>query len=272
MSHQARPDIPTLTAAAKALWSSGDFNEIGRSLVPVAEELVRTADPSPGQRVLDIACGSGNVALAAARRYCNVSGIDIAPNLIERARAKAAVDGMEIDFHTADAQDLPFADESFDLVASVFGIMFAPDQPRAASELLRVCRRGGRIALANWMPEGFGIDFFGAHARHAPPPDGMPSPLVWGTEEGLEHLFDGELEDLAVERRTCTVFYRSLEHYLDTHARFFGPTIRALDRVGETGAEALRADIAAVVETYNRATDGTVKLEAEYLQALATRA
>jgi SAM-dependent methyltransferase len=271
MSHQAQPDFPALTAAAKALWSSGDFNEIARSLMPVAEDLVRDADPAPGARVLDIGCGSGNVALVAARRYCDVAGIDIAANLIDRARLRAGAEGSEIDFRTGDAQALPFEDESFDLVASVFGIMFAPDQPKAASEALRVCRRGGRIALANWMPEGFGIDFFGAHARHAPPPPDMPSPLVWGTEEGIARLFD-QTEGVRHERRTCAVFYRSAAHYIETHAASFGPTIRALERVGPDGAPALLADIAGVIEKYNRATDGTVRMQCDYLLTIATRA
>ena len=267
-----KPDFQALTQAAAVTWSSGDFNEIARSLMPVAEDLVRDADPGPGQRVLDIGCGSGNVALVAARRYCDVAGIDIAENLIERARARAAAEGLQVDFRTGDAQALPFEDESFDLVTSVFGIMFAPDQPKAAAEALRVCRRGGRIALANWMPEGFGIDFFGAHARHAPPPAGMPSPLDWGTEEGVSRLYGGQLKDVSLERRTSTVYYRSIAHYLEVHAASFGPTIRALERVGPDGAEALLADIAAVVEKYNRASDGTVRMPCNYLQVLGTRA
>lgn len=268
----APPDAAALTAAAAATWSSGDFNEIARNLMPVAEDMMRAADPSASARVLDIACGSGNAALVAARRYCTVAGIDIAPNLIDRARARADAEGLEIDFRTGDAQALPFDDGQFDVVASAFGIIFAPDQPRAAAEALRVCRPGGRIVLANWMPEGFGLDFFAAHARHAPPPEGAASPHVWGTEEGLARLFGDALSDCRLERRSCLIFYRSVAHAVDTYAACFGPTIRALERVGPAGAPALRADLGAVVERYNRARDGTVAMAADYLQLVATRA
>jgi SAM-dependent methyltransferase len=266
------PDFRALTEAAATTWSSGDFNEISWSLVPVAEDLVQTADPAPGERVLDLACGSGNAALIAARRYCAVTGIDIAANLVERARARAAADGLRIDFHEGDAQALPFEDARFDVVLSAFGIIFAPDQPLAAAEALRVCRPGGRIALANWQPEGFGRDFFGIHRRHAPPPEGTPSPLDWGTEGGLRRLFSGGVASLAVERRVFPIHFRSVAHAVETYASRFGPTIRALERVGPEGAAALKADIAALVEAYNRAGDGTVRMEADYLRVLATRA
>jgi SAM-dependent methyltransferase len=266
------PDFRVLTEVATATWSSGDFNEIAWSLVPVAEDLVRAANPAPGERVLDIACGSGNVALIAARRYCEVTGIDIATNLIDRARARAAANGLAIDMRVGDAQALPFEDARFDVVISAFGVIFAPDQPRAAAEALRVCRPGGRIALANWMPEGFGRDFFGIHRRHAPPPEGTPSPLEWGTEDGLRRLFGTRLASLSVERRVCPIFYRSVEHAVETYASRFGPTIRAVERVGPDGAAALKADIAAFVETSNRAGDGTVRMDADYLRVLATRA
>lgn len=265
------PDIRALTEAAAATWSSGDFNEIGRSLMPMAEDLVRAADPAPGARVLDIACGSGNVALVAARRYCDVAGIDIVEPLIDRARLRAAAEGMAVAFSTGDAQALPFDDGAFDTVTSAFGLIFAPDQPAAAAEALRVCRRGGRIALANWMPEGFGRDFFGAHARHAPPPEGAPSPLVWGTEEGVQALLGPGASALHCVRRSTLIHYRSVAHALDVYARHFGPTLRALARVGPEGAEALMEDIAAVVHAHNEARDGTVAMRAEYLLVLAER-
>jgi len=272
MTIPSADEIRELTAAAADIWSSGDFNEIGRNLMPVAEDICRAADPAAGSRVLDIGCGSGNVALVAARRYCDVTGIDLATNLIARARLRAAAEGAAVEFGVGDAQALEFDDASFDVVASAFGIIFAPDQQRAAAEALRVCRPGGRIVLANWMPEGFGRDFFGAHARHAPPPETMPSPLVWGTREGLEALFGDGLADIRLERRYTPIHYLSVDHAVETYARCFGPTIRALQRVGDAGAVALRADIAAVVERYNRAQDGTVAMQADYLLAVATRA
>jgi SAM-dependent methyltransferase len=266
------PDFAALTEAGRAIWSSGDFNAIARQVMSAAEDIVHSADPRPGQAVLDVACGSGNAALVAARRYCDVAGIDIAPNLVERARARAEAEGLAADFREGDAQALPFPDASFDVVVSVFGVMFAPDQARAAAELLRVCRPGGTIALANWMPEAFGADFFGAHARHAPPPPGMPSPLRWGTAEGLGDLLGPGVREIASRRRSIRAYYPSVEQAVDLFATYFGPTIRALNVVGPEGAEALRRDIAAVFERYNRAGDGTAVVETEYLRAVAVRA
>lgn len=260
-----------LTAHGKELWSSGDFNEIARQTMMVAEDICRVADPRPTQSVLDVACGSGNVALVAARRYCNVAGIDIADNLIDRAKLRAAAEGSAIDFRVGDAQALPYPDASFDVVTSVFGVMFAPEQEKAASELLRVCRPGGRIVLANWMPEGFGIDFFGAHAKHAPPPAGAPSPMRWGTEDGARALLGSGARQIACEKRTGYAYYRSIDHALDLFQTYFGPTIRAFGMVGEDGAEALRADLAAVFEKHNQADDGTVAMRTDYMQTVALR-
>lgn len=267
-----RLDYAALTEGGRAVWSSGDFNEIARQTLAVAEDLCRAADPRPGQRVLDVACGSGNLALVAARRYCEVAGLDIAPNLVERAEARAAAEGLAVDFRVGDAQDLPYPDASFDQVFSVFGVMFAPDQERAARELLRVCRPGGTIALASWMPEAFGADFFGAHAAHAPPPPGAPSPLHWGTEAGLAELFGREVASIESRRQASFAYYRSLDHALDLFQRFFGPTIRAASVVGEEGLHGLRRDLALVFERYNRARDGTAVVETEYLRSLAVRA
>lgn len=266
------PDYHALTAAGEAVWSSGDFNEIARQTMAVAEDLCRAADPHPGQAVLDVACGSGNAALVAARRYCEVAGIDIAANLIEHARARAAAEGTAIDFRVGDAQALPYPDASFDVVLSVFGVMFAPDHATAASELLRVCRPGGTIALANWVPEAFGADFFGAHGKHAPPPPGSPSPLRWGTRAGLGELIGPGARSIESERRASLAYYRSVEHAVELFETYFGPTIRAKGVVGETGVDALRGDLAAVFERYNQAGDGTAIVKTEYLRTLAVRA
>ncbi len=271
ISQNAPPDFNELTERGRQVWSCGDFNEIARQTMMVAEDICRAADPRPMQTVLDVACGSGNVALVAARRYCMVAGIDIAPNLIDRARVRAAAEGTEVDFRVADAQDLPYPDASFDVVTSVFGVMFAPDQDKAASELLRVCKPGGKIVLANWMPEAFGSDFFCAHAKHAPPPVGMASPLNWGTKTGVRDLLADGISDLQCARRAGYAYYRSVDHALELFQTYFGPTIRALSIVGEDGAEALRRDLAAVFEKYNGADDGTVAMTTEYLQTVAVR-
>ena len=271
-THDTEIDYRAATDAGRDVWSSGDFNEIARQTMAIAEDLCRAADPRPGQAVLDVACGSGNVALIAARRCCDVTGIDIAANLIERAHRRADAEGSRIDFRVSDAQALPFPDARFDVVVSAIGVMFAPDQARAAHELIRVCRPGGTIALANWMPEAFGVDFFGAHARHAPPPPGMASPLRWGSEAGLRELIGPGTRSIRSERRASFAYYRSIDHALEVFGRYFGPTIRAFNMVGEAGAAGLRRDLAAVFARYNRADDGTAVIETEYLRTIATRA
>jgi SAM-dependent methyltransferase len=269
---QAGDAFQTLTERQQKVWSSGDFNEIARQTMAVAEDLCRAADPQPNQAVLDIACGSGNLALVAARRYCDVTGIDFAANLIERARMRAAAEGLTVDFQVGDAQALPFPDARFDVVTSVFGVMFAPDQEQAAGELLRVCKPGGKIALANWMPAEFGADFFGAHARHAPPPPDMPSPLRWGTEDGIEELLGSGLRSVSHKRIKGYAYYRSLDHAVDLFSAYFGPTLRALDMVeGEEGRRRLLDDIRAVFEKHNKASDGAVAVETEYRQTIAIR-
>ena len=271
MSQDTAPDYDTLTEAGRTVWSSGDFNEIARQTMMVAEDVCREADPKPGQAVLDVACGSGNVALVAARRYSMVAGLDIAANLIDRAKQRAAAEGSQIDFRVGDAQELPFPDASFDIVFSVFGVMFAPDQERAAAELLRVCRPGGRIVLANWMPEAFGVDFFGAHAKHAPPPAGAPSPLRWGTEEGARELLGAGAREIEFKRRSGYAYYRSVDHALDLFQSYFGPTIRAVNALDAKGVDALRADLAGVFEKYNQADDGSAVIRTDYLQTIAYR-
>lgn len=272
MTHATPARFPALTDAGRILWSSGDFNVIARQTMMIAEDVCRAADPRPGQDVLDIACGSGNIALVAARRYCQVSGLDIAENLIERARTRADAEGSRIDFRVGDAQALPWPDASFDIVTSAFGIMFAPDQEKAASEALRVCRSGGRLVLANWMPEGFGKDFFGTHARHAPPPEDAPSPLQWGTEDGVHALLGDGVDSVSFVRNTGYAFFLSVDHAVEVFTTWFGPTIRALGVVGPDGAAALRSDLAQVIRTHNRATDGTVRMQTDYLLTTAIRA
>ncbi|MEX2430546.1 MAG: class I SAM-dependent methyltransferase, partial [Dehalococcoidia bacterium] len=208
----------------------------------------------------------------AARRDCEITGIDYVPGLIERAKLRAAAEGMDIDFRVGDAQALPFPDMNFDVVLSVFGVMFAPDQEKAASELLRVCRPGGTIGLASWMPEAFGRDFFEAHARYVPPPPGAKPPVRWGTETGLEELFGNGTSSIKSERRSVFGYYRSIEHAVELHCNYFGPTVRALTAVDAEAQKHLRKDIEEVFQRYNRAMDGTAMLEYQYLQTIATRA
>jgi SAM-dependent methyltransferase len=264
-------DFGDLTDRQRRMWTSGDFSVIARQVVPASEALCEKVDPRPGQRVLDVACGSGNAALVAARRYCEVTGIDYVAALIERARQRAAAEGTEIQFEVGDAQDLPFPDASFDVVLSVFGVMFAPDQERAAREILRVCRPGGRIGLACWMPEGWGGDLISAHARYLPPPPGLPPPMRWGTETGLADLLGPSVTSIEAAPRTVFQHFRSIDHALRTFRDSFGPTTRAFEILDPGGQHALAQDLTALFHRYNRAQGGTVSLECQYLEVAALR-
>lgn len=265
-------DFASITENQQATWSTGDFNEIARQNMDMAEALCRAVDPRPGARVLDVACGTGNVALVAARRYCEVTGVDYVPALIERARRRAAADGWGAEFRIGDVQDLPFPDAAFDQVLSVYGVQFAPDQEKAASELLRVCRPGGTIGLASPMPEGWSGDFFAVHGRHNPPPPGVEPPLRWGTREGIEDLLGDGTRSITNEPRTDLQHYRSVEHAVEVFSTYFGPSLRALEAVGEEGQEEFLSDMRAVFARYNRAEDGAAVVENRYLQTIATRA
>jgi len=262
--------IRQITARQRATWARGDFHVLALQVLAASDALVQAIDPHAGDRVLDVACGSGNAALVAARRYCEVTGIDYVPALLERATMRAAAEGTTIRFEVADAQALPFEDQSFDALTSVFGVMFAPSQPQAAAEMVRVCRPGGTIGLASWTPGGFAGRFFRAHAQHLPPPPGLADPTRWGTEAGLRELF-GDRVAFRFETRDVFQYFRTIEHALDVFQRYFGPTNGAFEAVGEAGREALTRDLLAVLESVNVATDGTVVLKGEYLQATGIR-
>jgi SAM-dependent methyltransferase len=273
-SHQSvAVDYRSITDRQRDTWGTGDFNEIARQIMPVSEDLSRALDPRPGQRVLDVACGSGNAALVTARRYCNVSGIDYVPALIERAKVRARAEGVDVDFRVGDAQEIPYPDGSADVVVSVFGVMFAPDQKKAAGELVRVCRPGGKIGLACWIPEGFGIDFFGAHARYAPPPDGIESPLRWGTEAGLNELLGEGVASIETERRSNSSHFKSIDHAIDVFSTYFGPTKKVLESLNgdDTATTGFLEDLRNVYSKHNVATDGTLSIKGDYLRIIARR-
>ncbi len=265
-------DYAGVTENQKETWTAGDFNEITRQNVVMAEALCDAVDPHPRQRVLDVACGSGTAALVAERRYCEVTGIDYVPELIDRAEKRARANGQAVDFRVGDAQDMPFPDDSFDVVLSVYGVQFAPDQERAARELCRVCRPGGKIGLAGPIPEGWSGDWFAAHARYVPPAPGVESPLRWGTDEGLAELLGAGTRSIESERRTALQYYRSIEHAVDVFRTYFGPTIRALEESDPADQADLVDDLGGVMRRYNRATDGTAIVENQYLQTIAITA
>jgi SAM-dependent methyltransferase len=267
------PDLPAVTQVQQQIWSKGDFAMVASLVHYTSESLAEALDIVPDEQVLDVACGSGNGAIAAARRaWGNTTGLDYVPALLERARERAAAERLDVEFVEGDAQQLPFEDARFDVAMSIYGAMFAPDQEKTASELLRVVKPGGRIGMANWSPGGDVGRMFQTIAKHAPPPPGLDSPLLWGTEERLRELFGDGIADLRVEKRVSRQPFRSADHYIDFFRTYFGPTQTAFERVGPEGEGALADDLRSFLNEANLAGDRALVLEAEYLQVVAVRA
>jgi len=267
------PDFQAATKAQQAIWSEGDFAMVAGLVYNVSENLVEALDIVPDERVLDVACGSGNGAIAAARRaWGNTVGSDFVPELLERARERAAVERLEIEFVEADAQDLPFEDASFDVTMSTFGVMFAPDHEKAAAELLRVTRPGGRIGLASWCPDGGLQDFFAAVVKYTGgPPPGFVPPVLWGAEDHVRGLFGDAATDLRTRRLKSRQAFRSADHYLDFFRSYFGPIKTAYEKAGPENEAALTADLTAILERLSVGGDRALVVEPEYLQLVATR-
>ena len=262
------PDLAAVKQRQHATWASGDYHMIGTQIVIVSELLIEALDLHSTERVLDVATGSGNAALAAARRGNPVVGLDYVPALLDRARLRAAAEELEVQFVDGDAEQLPFDDGGFDVVTSVFGAMFTPDHRRTADELARVCRPGGRIGLVAHTPEGFIGQLFKTNGRHVPPPAGVASPVLWGTEAHLRELFGDSIAELRVERRQYVFRYASPEAYLAYWRRYYGPTMKTFEAVGEAGRAALQADLLDLIARFNRADDGTMVVPSEYLEAV----
>ncbi len=265
-----KPDLAALKARQQATWASGNYSIVGTTLQIVGEMLCEAVDLRAGETVLDVAAGNGNASLAAARRWADVTSTDYVPAHLEAGRKRAEADGLDIDFQTADAEALPFADGAFDVVLSTFGVMFTADQDRAASELARVCRSGGRIGMANWTPESFIGQLFKIIGGHLPPPPGARSPALWGTRAHLEALFAGKGTVRATERH-FTFRYRSPAHYVDVFRTWYGPTLKAFAALPDDGKAALERDILALIGRMNRATDGTMVVDGAYLEVVVTR-
>jgi ubiquinone/menaquinone biosynthesis C-methylase UbiE len=271
------PDTGTIGALGElktrqhAAWSSGDYAVVGTTLQIVGEELCEALDIRPGQKVLDVAAGNGNATLAAARRWCDVVSTDYVPSLLERGQLRAKAEGLPVEFKVADAEALPFADATFDIVVSTFGVMFTPDHDKAAAELLRVCRGGGKIGLANWTPEGFIGQLFKTLGKYLPPPAGAKSPVLWGTPSRITGMFGATAASIKAERRHFTFRYRSPEHFLEIFRNYYGPMLKAFTALDETNRQGLRHDLLALIGRMNAADDGTMIVPCEYLEIVITK-
>ena len=265
------PDLSAIKQRQQATWASGDFAVIGTTLQIVGESLAEAADIHAGERVLDVAAGNGNATLAAARRFAHVTSTDYVPALLDKGRERARAEALPVTFQVADAEALPFADASFDAVLSTFGVMFAPDHPRAAREMLRVVRPGGRIGLANWTPEGFIGRLFKVIGAHVPPPAGLKSPALWGTLAHLAALFDVSPAQIRCERRMFNFRYRSPAHWVQVFRDFYGPTHKAFAALDVAGQAALERDITALLLELYVAGASSLVVPGEYLEVVVTR-
>ena len=265
------PDLKAVKSRQHAAWSSGDYAVIGSTLQIVGEQLAEALDLRAGQKVLDVAAGNGNITLAAARRWCEVTSTDYVEALLERGRKRAEADGLAVNFRIADVEQLPFEDNSFDAVVSTFGAMFSPDQTSTASEMLRVCRSGGKIGLANWTPGGFIGGVFKLIGKHLPPPAGVKSPLLWGTREWIDLTFKAQASAIVAEPRMFNFRYRSPQHFLDFFRKYYGPMLKAFDALDPAGQKGLARDIIGLIDELNTSGDGTMVVPGEYLEVVVTK-
>ena len=261
-------DFTAVKKKQQTAWSSGDYAVVGTTLQIVGEELCEALDLRAGERVLDVAAGNGNATLAAARRWCDVVSTDYVQSLLDSGRARASAEGLGIEFEQADAEALPFADGSFDVVLSTFGVMFTPDQNKAAAELMRVCKAGGRIGLANWTPDGFIGQVFKTLGKYLPPPEDVKSPALWGTREHLVRLFELEPREIRTEKRFFKFRYRSPQHFLEVFKTYYGPVLKAFAALDEQKQKALATDFRDLIGRVNVAQDGTMVVPSEYLEAV----
>ena len=267
----AQVDFGAIKQRQHATWASGNYAIVGTTLQIVGEHLAEAVDLRAGEQVLDVAAGNGNATLAAARRFAHVTSTDYVPELLEKGAERARANGLDVRFQAADAEDLPFADGAFDVALSTFGVMFAPDQTRAARELTRVVRSGGRIGLANWTPEGFIGDLFRLIASYVPPPAGVRSPMLWGTEPRIVELFGPDATDIRCERRRFNFRYQSAVHWIEVFRTFYGPTYKVYAALDPDRQASLTQDIGALLERQNVGGAHSLVVPSEYLEVVVTR-
>lgn len=270
ISTPGKIDLAAIKSRQQAAWGSGDYAVIGTTLQIVGEMLCEAVDLRSNQHVLDVAAGNGNATLAAARRFAKVTSTDYVGALLERGRERAKADRLEISFQEADAEALPFADASFDVVLSAFGVMFTPNQDASAKELMRVCRKGGKIGLANWTPESFIGKVFKTIGKYIPPAHGLKSPALWGTKEHLEVLFGSEAA-IEATNKNFVFRYKSAKHWLEIFRNFYGPLLKAFAALDQDSGEALEADLLKLLDQFNLAKDGTLVLPSDYLEVVIAK-
>ena len=263
-------DIATIKQRQQVAWAAGDYAAVGTRLLPTAELLCEAVDLRAGERVLDVACGNGNAALAAARRFCRVVGVDFVPALLDRARQRADAEGLDVTFQEADAEALPFPDASFDVVLSTCGAMFAPDQEQTARELLRVCRPGGRIGMVNWVPDSYVGELFRTIGRYLPPAPGLRPPVLWGSPDRLRELF-GPGASISAPQRSFRWRFPSAEHQVEFFTTFYGPANRAVTTLAPDRADGLKAEMLDVVKRFNVSDDDTLVLRMDYLEVVVRK-
>jgi ubiquinone/menaquinone biosynthesis C-methylase UbiE len=263
-------DLEGLRREQREAWGAGDFARFATTILVVSESLCEAADLHAGHQVLDVACGSGNTALCAARRWCEVTGLDYVPSLLDRARERARFEGLDIRFDEGDAVALPYADRSFDVVLSTFGVMFVPDQERAAAEMVRVCRPGGTIGMANFDPSSLVAGFFRTAAKFIAPPRGVRPPVLWGTEEGVRAIFGDSIAEVRVVPRKVVFRYRSPEHWFEFFSTNFGPIRTVYESLDEQRRGAFAQELTGLVAAANRSGDDTLVADVEYAEVLLT--
>jgi ubiquinone/menaquinone biosynthesis C-methylase UbiE len=265
------PNYDTIKTKQQIAWGSGDYTRVGVTLQISGEQLCEAMDLHAGQSVLDVAGGNGNVSLAAARRFCKVVSTDYVPTLLAHSQRRAEVDGLAIEYQQADAEALPFTDNSFDNVVSTFGVMFTPNQSRAASELIRVCKPGGKIGMANWTPDGFIGQLFKTIGQYITPPPGVNSPAAWGTKTFLQQHFGSHTTQLQSESRHFTFRYQSPQHWLDMFSTYYGPLLKTFEALDESTGTKLSTDVLSLIQRFNKADDGTMVVPSEYLEIVAVK-
>jgi len=268
----SEPNYTAIKQKQQATWASGDFAVVGTTLQIVGESLAEAADIRADERVLDVAAGNGNATLAAARRFARVTSTDYVPALLDKGRERARAEGLDVRFQEADVEELPFPDDSFDAVLSTFGAMFAPDQARTAREMMRVLRPGGRLGMANWTPDGFIGRLFKVIGGHVPPPTGLKSPALWGSEAHLAELFGASAAQIRCERQIFNFRYRSAAHWVQIFRDYYGPTHKAFAALGAAGQQALERDLHALLNEFNVAGHGSLVVPGAYLEVVITKA